>query len=362
MYHIKQLTTWPTSLVLKKPFKTAHGTTLARPITLVKLAVYDDVTQQMANGFGEIQAFADYSYTLENQATSQAIVSNVIKPLLTDLDFSSPSHFAAQLAAVLPFGSFAKAGVEMAVWDAVGKLTDQSLQQMIGGINREVPVGVALGMPVTEQAIRTAIQQGYCRIKLKIDGQRTDFAALKTLLSKYPTQQFSLDANSSFNPKTVNRLRQLPDNVLFIEQPFATNDFVQHAALQKTLGSALSLDESINSLSDVETAIALHAAEAITIKQGKIGGITAAVQAIALLRDAGLKPWIGGMLSSNLGRAVDLALASLPGVSFPGDISASARYFAADITTTDFEVTMGHITVPTASGIGVTLKASQIVV
>ncbi|MCT8389965.1 o-succinylbenzoate synthase [Leuconostoc holzapfelii] len=358
MYHVKQMSTQPVSLTLKQPFQTAHGTTLVRPLTLVKVWIYDDQTENTVVGFGEIQSFADYRYALENQSTSQAIIATVIQPMLRDLVFESPKHFATLLAAKVPYGAFAKAGVEMAVWDAVGKLTNQSLQQMIGGVGTNVPVGMALGMPITATAIRTAIQAGYRRLKLKIDGQQTDFIALFALLQEFPEQMFSLDANSSFDGHTVTKLQHVPDNVAFIEQPFEAHDFVAHAALQKTLRPALSLDESINHIADIETLIALHAADAVTIKQGKIGGITAAISAINKLQAAGLKPWIGGMLSSNLGRGVDLALASLSGMSFPGDISASARYFESDLTTTDFTIVDGTMKVPTTPGIGVTLKSS----
>ena len=362
MYHVKKMVTWPIQLTLNQPFTTAHGITTIRPLTLVQVTVYDDTTAQTAIGYGEIQSFADYHYALETQQTSQDIVDTLIKPVIGTWQFTSPSDFAAQLARVTPFGSFAKAGVEMAVWDAVGKLTQQSLQQMLGGVKLEVPVGIALGMPVTDQAIRTAIQQGYRRIKLKIDGRQTDLPALMNVLARYPEQQFSLDANSSFNPETAMQLKALPANVLFVEQPFGEHDFTQHAALQRQMKQPLSLDESVNNLADVATNIALHAASAVTIKQGKIGGITAAVTAIKLLHQAGFQPWIGGMLSSNLGRGVDLALASLPEISIPGDISASSRYFTSDITTADLQVRQGLMTVPTAPGIGLTLKDSQIMV
>lgn len=362
MYHVKKMVTWPIQLTLNQPFTTAHGITTTRPLTLVQLTVYDDMTAQTATGYGEIQSFADYHYALETQQTSQDIVDTLIKPVIGTWQFTSPSDFAAQLARVTPFGSFAKAGVEMAVWDAVGKLTQQSLQQMLGGVKPEVSVGIALGMPVTDQAVRTAIQQGYQRIKLKIDGRQTNLPALMSVLARYPEQQFSLDANSSFNSEMAAQLKALPANVLFVEQPFGEHDFTQHAALQRQMKQPLSLDESINNLADVATTIALHAASAVTIKQGKIGGITAAVTAIKLLHQAGFQPWIGGMLSSNLGRGVDLALASLPEVSIPGDISASARYFTSDITTTDLQVRQGLMTVPTAPGIGLTLKDSQIMV
>lgn len=356
MYHIENIEMLPITLALKKPFQTAHHVITQRPITIIKLNVHDFKTNKRVNGFGEIQAFNDFNYTLENQAVSQEIIRTIIAPVIKSLYFKTPQEFAGQLAKLTPFGSFAKASVEMAVWDAVGKLTHRSLSQMIGGVRSNVAVGIALGVNATHAGIENAINKGYQRIKIKIDAQTLEINKLVSLLNDFPNQQFSLDANSSFNLKNVQILNQLPDNIDFVEQPFSENDFVDHACFQKTTKHVLSLDESINSIADVYTMIALRAAKAITIKQAKIGGITAALTAIDEANNAGVKPWIGGMLSSNLGRGVDLALASLANVAFPGDISESERYFKQDITVEKFQLSHGTIAVPETYGIGVTLE------
>ena len=358
MYRIESLEMIPVALKLKHAFKTAHSTTTNRPLTLIKLLVVNSSTDEKVVGFGEIQSFADFSYTLENQSVSREIVSTIIKPVIQTLYFATPQEFAEKLARLTPFGSFAKAGVEMAVWDAVGKLTNQSLSQMIGGTKQSVPVGTVLDLNANTTDITAAIDKGYQRIKMKIDAQSLDKQKLMARLNYFPNQQFSLDANSSFNRQTAEIFKQLPQNIVFIEQPFSENDFVDHAFFQKSTTHLLSLDESINSLDDINTMIALHAAKAVTIKQAKIGGITAAIQAIQTTHDAGIKPWIGGMLSSNFGRSVDLALASLPNIAFAGDISESKHYFEQDLTVETFEIKQGLMTVPRQVGLGVTLDAS----
>ena len=358
MYRIEALEMIPISLRLKQTFKTAHSTTKNRPLTLVKLTVSHSATGKKTSGLGEIQSFADFSYTLENQSVSRDIVSTMINPMIQNLTFESPQQFAEKLERLTPFGSFAKAGVEMAAWDAVGKLTNRSLAQMIGGTKQCVPVGIVLYVNDDVSDIKRAIDNGYQRINIKIAAQLLDKQKLIERLNQFPNQQFSLDANSSFSRQTADFFNQLPENVTFIEQPFSEKDFVDHAFFQKKTPHFLSLDESINSLDDIHTMIALHAAKAVTIKQAKIGGITAAFKAIQLASHAGIKPWIGGMLSSNLGRAVDLAMASLQNITFAGDISESSRYFEHDMTVETFEIAQGLMTVPTRSGLGVTLDDS----
>lgn len=355
MYRIKQLQMLETELVLKNAFETAHHTTKKRPLTVIKIGLIDELTGYESIGYGEIQAFDDFSYALENQMTSRLIVQNVIKPLIKAMLFTSPQDFAAKILFAVPYGSFAKAAVEMAVWDAVGKLKHQSLAQMIGGVYEQVPVGIAVGLDAIISDISHAIDAGYERIKIKVDAKNFDRQKLVTLLNHFPRQQFSLDANSSFTCRNASVLNQLPENVVFIEQPFAVNDFVDHATFQMQTTQTLSLDESINSLDDIRTMVALKAADAVTIKQAKIGGITNAIRAIDIACAAGIKPWIGGMLSSNIGRGVDLALASLPKIAFAGDISESSRYFENDLTVESFRLHQGFIRLPQKDGIGITL-------
>ncbi len=236
---------------------------------------------------------------------------------------------------------------------------------MIGGIHQRVPVGIAISLLSEPSQLLTQIKQahamGYERIKLKVDAKATDFDQIKWLLARFKTQHFSLDANSSFTLTSAQSLSPLDaPNLDFIEQPFGVHDFVQHATFQRMSNIKLSLDESINALDDIHTSIALSANHVLTIKQGKIGGIQTAIEAIRLAQQHHVLPWIGGMLSSGLGRAVDLALASLPGIAFPGDISDSQRYFEQDIIHQRLTIHHGHIKVPTEYGIGVTIDEAII--
>ncbi|QEA59704.1 o-succinylbenzoate synthase [Leuconostoc koreense] len=353
MYQIKKITLIPIALTMLQAFKTAHHSISKRPLTIVTIELMDEKSGEVGLGYGEVQSFADFSYTLENQHVSREILKNVLLPQIRSFSFSNPQSFSIRLNELTPFASFAKAGLEMAVWDAIGKLTHQSLQQMIQGQGVTVPVGIAVGMA---DSIDEALAQGYQRIKLKIDAHVVDFEHLNRLLKKYPEQQFSIDANSSFTDENIVQINKLPENVIFIEQPLGENDFVQHAILQAHTSKIISLDESINNLNDVATMLTCRSAKALTIKQGKIGGISSALKAIQLVD----KPWVGGMLASGLGRSVDIAISSLPKIAFPGDISDSSRYFERDIIEECLRVNHGNISVPRKYGVGVTVDLNAL--
>ena len=364
-YKISKITLWPIALMLKAPFRTAHNTTQERPLTIIAIDVQDMSSRITVTGYGEVQSFADCAYAPENQQLSRHLLAHHFIPALKAYQFSDIKAVTSYLQQITPFGSFARAGIEMALWDALGKLQHKSLAQMIGGINQQVPVGIAISLLSEPSQLLMQIKQahamGYERIKLKVDAKATDFDQIKWLLTQFKTQHFSLDANSSFTLTSAQSLSPLDaPNLDFIEQPFGVHDFVQHATFQRMSNIKLSLDESINALDDIHTSIALSANRVLTIKQGKIGGIQTAIEAIKLAQQHHVLPWIGGMLSSGLGRAVDLALASLPGIAFPGDISDSQRYFEQDIIHQRLTIHHGHIKVPTEYGIGITVDEAVI--
>ena len=85
----------------------------------------------------------------------------------------------------------------------------------------------------------------------------------------------------------------------------------------------------------------------------RVGGYLEARRIHDLAAAAGVPVWCGGMLETGLGRAANIALASLPGFTLPGDVSASGRFYATDITE-PWVMEDGHLTVPTGPGLGVT--------
>lgn len=351
---MQQIKIYPLSLTLKSPFKTAHGTTMQRPITLVAITLTNGLT-----GYGEIQSFIDDQYVPETHMQSLQMVQRTARQLIS-LDFDTPQMVSNWLTNSSHL-SFAKAAVEMAFWDAYGKQVKQPLWSMIGGQEKQIAVSSVIGIQdswqQTQAVANNLIGQGYQRIKIKID-QQTDITSIKKLLAQFPEQMFSLDANASWSIDDIARLKTLDHaGLALIEQPFPASAWFEHKSVQQQLDQLqLSLDESLNGLADVKRAITEQTTRALTIKQGKLGGINQAHQAINLATKAKLNPWIGGMLGSGLGRAVDLALASLPGANqVPADSAQFDHYFEADIGLDLPYVHQGCLPLPERNGIGVAI-------
>ena len=107
--------------------------------------------------------------------------------------------------------------------------------------------------------------------------------------------------------------------------------------------------------------IALGSGRIVNIKPGRVGGLRSSKAIHDLCELAGIPVWCGGMLESGIGRAYNVALASLPNFSLPGDLSPSARYWAHDIVSPEWTMDAdGMVVVPTQPGIGVTADVELI--
>jgi O-succinylbenzoate synthase len=162
-----------------------------------------------------------------------------------------------------------------------------------------------------------------------------------------------VDANTAYTVGQWQLLAALdPFDLLLIEQPLDEEDVRGHAALARLVRTPICLDESIVSARAAADAIALGACTIVNVKPGRVGGYLESRRIHDVCVANGVPVWCGGMLETGIGRAANAALASLPGFTLPGDVSASNRYYAQDLTP-PFVLEDGHLTVPTGPGIGV---------
>ncbi len=349
-YHVR--------MPLQHPFETSFGRITHRECILIEA---EDESGRI--GWGECAADRDPGFSYETTGTAWHILTAFLGPaaLQAALDDADPAaHFQRRVAAVKGH-NMAKAGLEMALWDLQGKRTGRSLQDLLGGARERVPVGVSIGLQPSPEALvaRVAhfLEQGYRRIKIKIKPGR-DVGDAQAVRAAFPHIMLQVDANSAYSLETAQALRPLDDlNLLLIEQPLAEDDLWEHHKLQAQFQTPLCLDESIRLPRHAAQALEMDACRVINIKQGRVGGLHNALAIHDLAQAQGVPVWCGGMLETGIGRAANLALASLPNFRLPGDISATDRYYAQDITHQRFTLNAdGTITVPRAPGLGVTVN------
>lgn len=350
---LDSLTLFHLSMPLVAPFETSFGRTTDRECILIAARSGD------LAGYGECVADRDPGYSYETAGTAWHILKDFIVPVLLGQELTDAADFQRSVASIRGH-NLAKAGVEMALWDLLGKRDGKSLREMLGGIRDRVPVGVSVGLQESPgtlvEAVGKYLEAGYGRIKIKIKPGR-DVGDAQAVRKAFPKIKLQVDANSAYSLDTWEVLKPLDLlDLLLIEQPLNEDDIWDHRKLQKEFRTPICLDESIITPRHARYALEMEACKIINIKAGRVGGLSQAVAIHDLCREQGVPAWCGGMLETGVGRASNLALASLPGFVLPGDISASDRYYTEDITRERFSLNSdSSIDVPSGPGLGVSV-------
>lgn len=337
-------------LPLVRPFRTSFGTQTEREVLLLSIQ-----TKEGVEGFSECVALSDPVYSPEYVAGAQDVIERFLLPAI----FKAGDVRAEEVADLLkPFlgHQMAKAAIESAILDAQLRHQGISLASYLGATKERVECGVSVGIaPSIDKLLEEValyIEEGYRRIKLKIE-PGWDYEAVKAVRTEWPSVPLQLDANQAYTRNDFELLKRLDEfNLLLIEQPLDEHDVLGHADLAEVISTPVCLDESITSLDSARDAIALKATTVINIKPGRVGGYLESVRIHDLCVEEGIAVWCGGMLETGIGRAANVALAALPGFTLPGDTSASSRYYHRDITD-PFVMDDGYLSVPNEPGIGV---------
>ncbi|HEX2724093.1 MAG TPA: o-succinylbenzoate synthase [Gemmatimonadaceae bacterium] len=356
-------------LPLVAAFQTSAGVVGERRILLLELADVDGAVT-----WAECVAQSLPNYSADTVDTCWLAISDWIAPVVLGRSFEKPQAVHKALAERIRGHRMAKAAVEMGVWSLVALQRELPLARLLAaesaharqlgtGSGETVETGVALGIEASPgdlaAAALTAASAGYRRIRLKIDPDRdVQFVeAVRDALG--PAAVLAVDANGSYVPKDPQHLRALEKldtlGLSMIEQPYAHDDFARHAELQRTLSTPLCLDESITSTATLDEMLALGSGRVVNLKPGRVGGFTEAIAIHDQCAELAVPVWCGGMLESGIGRAYNVALASLPNFTLPGDLSPSARYWERDVVMEPWTMdSSGLVRVPLdRSGIGV---------
>jgi O-succinylbenzoate synthase len=350
---IQSLTLHHLSMPLVSPFETSFGRETDRQCVLITLQA------EGLTGYGECVATRDPGYNYETSGTAWHILKDFVAPLILGQDVIDTQDFQKRVEGIRGH-HLAKAGVEMALWDLLGKRDGKSLKEMLGGTRDRVEVGVSIGIQESASAlvrsVESYLEKGYRRVKIKIKpGHEVDETS--AVRRAYPDLRLQVDANSAYTLETAGTLKPLDDlNLLLIEQPLFEDDIWDHRKLQAEFKTPICLDESVVSPRHARYALEMEACKIINIKPARVAGLSQGIMIHDYCRARNVPVWCGGMLETGVGRASNLAIASLPGFILPGDISASDRYYQRDVTNERFVLNDDStINVPNSHGLGVTI-------
>jgi O-succinylbenzoate synthase len=343
---------------LVTPFETSFGRVVDRRMLLV------EAETDVVSGWGESVAGEGPYYGPETVETAWHILRDFLWPILKGREFSSASDVWEMLSPVRGH-SMAKGALEAAIWDAESKQEGTPLWELLGGMRKEIPCGVSIGIKKTVEDLIATVERemaaGYQRIKIKIK-PGNDIEPVEKLRQRFPGARLMVDANSAYRLEDWPHLKRLEAYYLMmIEQPLGWDDLYSHAELQCKLDTPICLDECIHTEEHARAAIELGACRIINIKLGRVGGYTPARRIHDLCKAKQIPVWCGGMLESGIGRAHNIALSTLENFSLPGDVTASRRYWVEDIIEPEVTVTpQGTIRVPEGPGIGYSPRLERI--
>jgi o-succinylbenzoate synthase len=348
-------------LRLREPFRISSGLVTERRILLVEMVDSDGVT-----AWSECVAGEQPNYSYETIDTARLALSQWFGPRLLGVEVASAADVTALLKRDVRGHRMARAALEMGAWVLEANRSSVALARLLGGTRASIDVGISLGIQSSPAALaeraRQALADGYRKIKLKIGpGEDVPYvAAVRDALG--PEAPLMVDANNAYSLRDTGTLQELDAfGLIMIEQPLAHEDLVSHARLQRQLETPVCLDESITSPDRARDMIELGSGRIINIKPGRVGGFGPSREIHDIAAGADMPVWCGGMLESGIGRACNVALASLPNFRIAGDISPSSRYWERDIVSPEWTMEAGSMRVPMERpGLGVDVDVELI--
>ncbi len=343
---------------LVRPFQTSFGTTTNRRILLA------EVRSDGLTGWGECTAGERPHFSGESTDTAWQVIMSELGPMLAA---AHPEHGGdcQKIFNVVRGNPMAKAALENAIWDLEAQREGVSISKLIGGVREKIPCGVSLGIqksiPDLLEIIERELAAGYQRIKLKCK-PGWDVEVFEKVRAQWPDIMLSCDANSAYKLRDADHVATFDAfDLLMVEQPLWHDDFYFHSMLQKRMNTPICLDESIRNRRDALAAIEMESCRIINIKLGRVGGFSEAIAVHNAAQERGIPVWCGGMLEAGVGRAHNIALATLENFMLPGDVSASGRYWSEDIIEPEVTVTPeGEIIVPDTPGRGYEVRTDLV--
>lgn len=338
---------------------TSFGTIDRKPTVVVEVETDDGI-----KGWGEAAALALPVYNAETVDTCMLAIKNYLAPFLLGQRIESMVDAVEKIGHIKGH-HIAKAGLETALWMIFSLMEGKTLSMLLGGSRKKIAVGESIGIKnsIDEllEEISLRIFQGFQRIKVKIQ-PGWDIGVIEAVRSNYPKIPLMVDANSSYTLQDMEILKKLDKyHLAMIEQPLAADDIIDHAVLQKAIETPICLDESILSVEDARKAISLGACKVINIKSGRVGGLLESQRIHDICQASNIGVWCGGMMETGLGKAFNIALASLPGFLYAADMSPAHFYFVDDIVDNGFSIDeKGWIEVPTVAGLGFHINEEKI--
>ena len=345
---IKKITLTHARVPLVEPFRISSGAVAEKDGIIVRIETQDAI------GFGESSPMAGSFYSSDTPESCWRELRDDLAPAALGKSFES-ARAASEWIAGMPGSNFAKVGIETAFWDVEARQSGKPLYELLGGSNKPVESGVAIGLYDTPADLLRAVERylpDYKRVKIKIERGR-DIELVKAVRGAFGDIPLFVDANGAYDLSDIEVFKALDDyNLMMFEQPFAGHMLPELAELQSQVRTPVCLDESLESVQDLERAIELGSFKIGNIKIQRVGGFTNALAIYEMCREHSIPVWVGTMPELGVGCVQGMLLGTLSHCLYPTDVEASLRWFQDDIIDPLLEVKDGCLYPSTTPGLG----------
>jgi L-alanine-DL-glutamate epimerase-like enolase superfamily enzyme len=350
----------PVSVPIRPEFQIrgSLGAHLESPFLILKVHTDEGVT-----GLGEVSSTPVWSG--EDSTTATHIITCFLEPALIGEDPRDIERLTAKMRRAVAGHPFTKSGLEIALWDILGKAAGCPVYRLLGGaVRQRVPIKMSISGAAPERAAelaRWAMNQGLQALKVKVGLEpESDLDRVRAVRDAVgPTFRVGVDANGGWSPRVaIQTIRRMVDecNIYFAEQPVAPVDVQWMADVRRSVPVPVMADESCYTLQDAMALVRASAADILSIYVGKGGGIGPARKIAAVAEAAGLTCTIGSNLELGIASAamahVATATAGVGAEEFPCDILGPLAY-EHDLLQEPLDVHDGSVAVSDKPGLGV---------
>ena len=364
---IRSIETIPVNVPIRPELTIRGSIGLHAESPFVMLKVHTD---EGIIGLGEVSCTALWSG--EDNVTAVHIIRNFLEPAILGEDPRDIERLTAKMRRAVAGHPFTKSGIEIALWDILGKAAGLPVYRLLGGAVREtVPIKMSVSGAEPERAAelaRWAMGRGFKALKVKVGIEpQADIARVKAVRAAIgPSVRMGIDANGGWSPRVaIETIRRLAGecNIYFAEQPVAALDIQWMVDVRRNVPVPVMADESCYTLQDAMALARAGAADILSIYVGKGGGIGPARKMAAVAEAAGLTCTVGSNLELGVASAAMAHLAAATtGVGaeeFPCDILGPIGY-ENDLLVEPLEFRDGAIQVPSGPGLGVELDEEML--
>jgi L-alanine-DL-glutamate epimerase-like enolase superfamily enzyme len=322
-------------------------------------------TDSELEGVGEVTASPDWSG--ETSSGAKWLIDQHLAPQLIGQDPRRVRYCMNRMAKTFA-NPFAKAGLEMALFDLLGKSVNAPLYDLLGGAVRNQPLPLRFPViPVDAQksaeVAARMVAEGFRTIKLKTghDPLEFDLERVRRVRDAVGSEiRITVDSNGGWSVneaiQAAGPLEEL--GVAFVEQPVHRLDLEGLAEVRRRTRLPIMADESVFTVQDAARCLQLRAADIISVYPGKNGGLLNTLTIAAMAEAAGVHCAIGSNMEWDVGSAAMAhACAAIPNICverYAADIIGAKFHTERSIETPLISIP-AHVDIPQGPGLGVTL-------